>query len=81
MTSQTRRELIDDLMDVYVNWREECAALAVAYKHWSNVPTAERGLAFAAYQAALDREERASSAYAERIDRVAVSLDGDLLLI
>jgi hypothetical protein len=38
----------------------------MAYELWTNVSTAERRLAFAAYQAALDREDQASSVFAER---------------
>ncbi|MGA8805523.1 MAG: hypothetical protein WA696_02970 [Solirubrobacterales bacterium] len=60
MGSRVRRELIDDLMQAYVDWRTECLALHVGYGRWSGGTAAdERGLAFAAYRAALDREELA----------------------
>src|SRR6185436_18676673 len=34
MSTQVRSELIDVLMDVYVDWREECIALRNAYQRW-----------------------------------------------
>jgi hypothetical protein len=71
MTSPTRRALIDDLMDAYVDWREECIGLREAYDRWSSGSADERSLAFAAYGAALDREQLASFVYAERAERVA----------
>ena len=54
-------------MDLYVEWREQCAAVAQAYERWTEVPAPDRGLAFAAYSEALDREELASSLYAKRV--------------
>lgn len=74
MTSRLRRELVDYLMDAYVDWREECSTLGDAYERWLSVTVAERGLAFAAYRAALDREQQASSVYAERFEIVARKL-------
>jgi hypothetical protein len=71
VSAQIRSELIDDLMQTYVDWREECIAVRDTYERWSNGPNDERELVFAAYRAALDREERASVVYAERIQQVA----------
>ena len=68
--AELSRGLIDDLIEVYVDWLEECAALAQAYDGWASVAVADRDLAFAAYQAALDREQQASAVYSDRIDRV-----------
>jgi cation transport regulator ChaC len=75
MASRVRPELVDELMGAYVDWREECLALDNAYERWSNVPLDERNIAFAAYRAALDREEQASSVYAERTHLVAEELE------
>jgi hypothetical protein len=72
--SKVRSELIDELMDMYVEWREACIALRRAYERWSSVRVAERKLAFASYQAALDWEERASVVYADRVDQVVREL-------
>jgi hypothetical protein len=60
--------LIDDLMDAYLGWCEESAAVESAYRRWSIAPSADAADAFAAYVAALDREELASAEYA-RLDR------------
>ena len=43
------REVIDRLMDMYLDWREECIRLGAAYQRWLSVPIEERDLAFAAY--------------------------------
>jgi hypothetical protein len=71
VSAQIPSELIDDLMQTYVDWREECIAVQDAYERWSNGPDEEQDPAFAAYRAALDREEQASFVYAERIEQVA----------
>jgi hypothetical protein len=74
MTSHLRRELIDHLMDAYIDWREECITLGDAYERWLTVAVAERSLAFAAYRAALDREQQASSVYTDRFEMVSRKL-------
>jgi hypothetical protein len=63
-------------MDGYVAWREESAAVEIAYGQWLRAEPSEQALAFAAYVAALDREERAAGTYQRLIgiaDRVAAS--------
>ena len=67
---QIRAEVIDEMMDRYVDWREQCIALRNTYERWSTGPVAERKLAFATYRAALDLEEHASLVYADRINRL-----------
>jgi hypothetical protein len=67
MSAHIPPELIDELMDVYVEWREECIALREAYERWSDGPITDRRLAFAAYLAALEREEQASAVYEDRL--------------
>jgi hypothetical protein len=57
------------MIDLYVEWREECSAVQLAYEGWREASTDERTAAFAAYNAALDREERASELYAALIRR------------
>jgi hypothetical protein len=68
--------VIDDVMDAYVEWREECAEVEYAYGRWSTAPPADAALAFAAYVAALDREDRASTSYAEVSRRAAGLSEG-----
>jgi hypothetical protein len=63
------RRLGDALIDFYVEWREECSAVQLAYEQWCRASQNDRAAGFAAYSAALDREERASAAYADLIRR------------
>jgi hypothetical protein len=62
--------MIDEAMDAYVEWREECARVWDAYHRWLSAVRADAALAFPAYLAALDREERASEVYAGLISRL-----------
>jgi urease accessory protein UreF len=67
MTHRTRERdprLGDALLDLYIEWREECSAVHRAYERWRKAAKDDRAAAFAAYHAALDREERASIVYA-----------------
>jgi len=66
------QRLVDDMVDAYVRWRRECAAVQLAYEHWSNARREDESLAFGAYQAALDKEERSSEEYADRVQRVLI---------
>jgi hypothetical protein len=69
MPTRTERDiLIDDAVDAYVDWREQSAAVEAAYRRWTVSERGESALAFAAYVAALDREERASSFYARILE-------------
>jgi hypothetical protein len=62
--------LIDQMIDGYVSWREECAAVAASYENWSRSGRQDRSLAYAAYMAALDREEHAASTYRSLAERI-----------
>jgi predicted aminopeptidase len=66
--------LIDEAMDRYVEWREECAAVNDAYANWTNAPTEEADLPFVAYSAALDREQSAATVYGRALKRLERSL-------
>jgi hypothetical protein len=66
--------VIDDPMEMYVEWREACVALREAYEKWSSVRVAEREPAFAAYRAALDGEEHASAVYENRVNQAVREL-------
>jgi hypothetical protein len=61
---------IDEMLERYISWREECASVRMAYQQWANSDRHERALAYAEYLAALDREERATRIYAGHIERV-----------
>jgi hypothetical protein len=68
-----RSELVDEAMERYVEWREECVAVEDAYANWTNSPTEAAELPFAAYSAALDREQSAATVYGRAIERLAQS--------
>jgi hypothetical protein len=64
-------QLIDAMIDCYVGWREECAAVAASYENWSRAERREKKLAFSAYVAALDREEQAAANYRLVAEQIA----------
>ena len=66
-TRERERRFADALIDLYIAWREECSAVELAYERWREAAQEDREAAFAAYNLALDREERASNGYAARI--------------
>jgi hypothetical protein len=57
--------LKQDFFDSYVRWREACEEVRVAYERWDSSDRRDRGLAFAAFCAALDREGHAASVHAD----------------
>jgi hypothetical protein len=65
--NQIRPDLIDTMMDLYCEWRTESKEVQAAYERISRVEPLDRAAAFAAYTAALDREESACHAYAAHI--------------
>jgi hypothetical protein len=67
------KRLADDAVDAYVDWREERATVWDAYARWTSAPVPDSLLAFSAYRAALDREERAAHVYAELMTRMSVA--------
>lgn len=68
-----RRRYIDDLVDVYVVWREACGAVAEAYANWKCAGRQEQTLAFSEYVAALNCEEEAALLYREAVEQFARS--------
>jgi hypothetical protein len=76
MGNSIRDTVIDDVMEAYVDWREESEEVESAYRRWTTAPPTDVALAFAAYVAALDREDRASIFYAEVIGRAVVLREG-----
>jgi len=66
------RVLVDQALDSYIDWRVDERGVADAYARWSQAtPGGEQNVRFAAYTAALDREEAAANEYAESIGRLA----------
>jgi hypothetical protein len=81
--SEARYEgAVDRLVAAYVDWREECIAARDAYGRCDMRRGRTARHAFAAYFAALDREERAAADYAACVEQVCalVSADGGLLV-
>ena len=70
MNEQLDKQLIDEAIETYVDWREECAGVWDAYERWARAPRIDAAGAFSAYRAALDREECASHAYAALVARI-----------
>jgi hypothetical protein len=65
-----RRARVDAAVAAYTQWRSERDAVRAAYRVWSAAGALGEPLAFAAYQSALDREERAATTYAGLMSRV-----------
>jgi hypothetical protein len=59
----------DLLISDYVAWREARLRVRAAYSTWAHTSD-NRKLAFGAYLAALDQEEKAADGYARRIEHV-----------
>jgi hypothetical protein len=65
-----RDQLIDEAFARYLDWLAESEAVTAAYGVWSRAAGTDGALPFAAYGAALDREERAAIVYRSVIDRI-----------
>lgn len=64
-----RRADLDEVLAAYSAWKCECAAVRTAYARWARGATRDAWFAFAAYLAALDREEQAAAVYAGLLPR------------
>ena len=69
MVEMTQTLLVDAVVDAYVDWREEEARVRVAYRRWMRASEEDQIRAYAAYTAALDREERAAELYGAALGR------------
>jgi hypothetical protein len=77
MKGPADRRLADEAIRVYIDWREECATVWDAFDRWASTDGADARTAFAAYGAALDREECAAGAYADLLARLAADKAGE----
>lgn len=59
--------LVDRLIELYCDWRVAHAHVRAAYEWFCAAPVEDRTVAFAAYGAALDREQCACDHYAAHI--------------
>ena len=56
--------LVDEAFRRYLDWRRQLSTCDSAYRRWSQSATQrESAIAFAAYSAAVDSEERAAAQY------------------
>ena len=62
--------MADHAVLAYVEWRAQCTAVWDAYRCWVDGGDTDAALAYAAYEAALDREEEAARIYARLMGRV-----------
>ncbi len=67
MSTEIRPDLVDRLIELYCDWRTACWDVRAAYDRFLDAPAPDRAVAFAAYTAALDREESACESYAAQI--------------
>jgi len=72
-----REQLIDEAFARYLDWLTESEEVNAAYLRWSRAPRKDGALPFAAYGAALDREEHAASLYRAVIDRIEQRFEGE----
>ena len=66
--------LVEELLACYDDWRDDAAAVAEAYRRWSDAPADEGIQGFLAYNAALDQEESAAMRYAMAVADVVLWL-------
>ena len=55
------------MMELYCDWRTGCMEVQAAYERFLAASASDRAAAFAAYNAALDREESACESYAAQV--------------
>jgi hypothetical protein len=60
----------DEVFENYVCWRKTCDEVRIAYARWENSERHDSGIAFAAYCAALDREECAARFHADCLEHL-----------
>lgn len=64
---------LDDIVESYVDWREQARSVWAAYSLWDRASPDDAGLRFAAYLAALDQEQRTCEVHAATVARTAAA--------
>ena len=72
MNKRSNKQVVDNLVDAYVNWREACLRVSAAYGSWASERGPGATSAFGWYMATLDEEERAADLYAGLVRRVGM---------
>jgi hypothetical protein len=70
MSTEIRPDLVDRMIELYCDWRTACWDVRAAYDRFQEAEPSDRAVAFAAYTAALDREESACDAYAAQVQAI-----------
>ncbi len=65
-----RSALVDEFFVSYLRWREACEDVRSSYRRWAECKQHQRGLGFAIYHAALEREEHAASIHSDSAERL-----------
>jgi hypothetical protein len=65
--------LADEFLETYLWWREESAALQLAYDRWLAAAADDTADAYAAFRAALDLEERAAAVFGACAGRISAA--------
>jgi hypothetical protein len=64
---------VQEAMAAYLDWKEQSVAVRDTYSRWGSTHRAGARAAYLAYAAALEREARASEAYADLVRRASSS--------
>jgi len=67
--------LVDEMLAMYVEWREHADTVATAYACWCVAPPDERTARFVAYLATLDQEQASAKDYADTIRDLRALID------
>lgn len=70
MRKRTETQLVDRMINAYIDWREACRLVHEAYRAWAIETGPRARVAFWRYMASLDAEERAADVYATLVRRV-----------
>jgi hypothetical protein len=71
---ELRSALVDELLELYCEWREDSARVQTAYERFADAEPEDRKAAYAVYLAAVDQEEAAARTYADQISCVSSQL-------
>ena len=69
MNTLSRKPLIDQVIEAYVDWREACLQVNDRYRSWASETGPNGRDRFGRYVAALDAEGQAAAGYAEVVGR------------
>jgi len=68
-TTDPDPDLVDEMLECYITWREPRTGVQDAYADWRAAAAHDRERAFHTYVAALDREQLAAEDYQRAVER------------